>query len=191
MRRFFSSVLCCTFLFCGIAAAQGGFRPKVRTFAEVFADQRRVIGAWCRLDFEGARLDKKAWPKFAPLTSMTTEPEFSSFYVVSRYQVLQPEASTNLISVSFYELGEFRPESGFRRNNRVDTVDFETGERDGETVIRDLRPSQPRVSRQAAINWLRQQSEAAKTDSEKFTFEQALKDLATPPQPAPVPETGK
>lgn len=185
MRRILIVVICSALIFCGLAAAQGGFRPKVRTFAEAFADQRRVIGAWCRLDFDGVRLDKNGWTKFAPLTDMSS-PEFSSFFVISRYQVQQPEAPTNFISVTFYQLGEFRPESGYTPMNRVETLTFETSDHDGATIIRDVRPMQPQVSRQAAINWLRQQSDAAKSDIDRHPYEQALRALAPPPTAAPA-----
>jgi hypothetical protein len=175
-------------LLCGSAFAQVDYHPKIRTEAEMFTEQRRVIGAWCRFDFEGARLGKDGWTRFAPLTTLKSNPEFATFYVISRYQVEKPESASNTINVSYYQLGEFRPEAGFIPGTRVETVRFETTEREGEIVIRDLSLPQPRVSRQAAIAWLKQQVEAAGTDADKFPFVQALKLLAPA---ASAPESAK
>jgi len=173
-------------LFCGSAFSQVDYHPKIRTTSEMFAEQRHVVGAWCKFDFDGARLGKEGWTKFAPLTTLKSNPEFSSFYVISRYEIGKPQSANNSITVSYYELGEFRPESGFTPGNRVETVDFATTEREGEIVIRDVSAPQPRVSRQAAIAWLRRQADAAGADSEKFPFLQALKFLA-PAESVPVP----
>lgn len=183
MRKYSYLVVCFLVLVCGLAAAQGGFRPKVRMFSEIYTDQRRVIGTWCKLDFDGARLAKDGWTKFSNLTMLKSNPEFVSFYVISRYEIEKPESATNSITVTYYELGEFRPESGFIPGNQIDRVQFETAEHEGELVIRELSEPQPRVSRQAAILWLKQQTDAAKTTSDRFNLEQALKALTTPAPP--------
>lgn len=173
-------------LFCGSAVAQVDYHPKIRTVSELFVEQRRVVGTWCKFDFDGARLSKEGWPKFAPLTLLKSNPEFSSFYIISRYEIEKPETASNTVSVSYFEVGEFRPETGFIPGTHVETVEFTTTEREGELVIRDLSMPQPRVSRQTAIAWLKRQADAATAEAEKFPFEQALKLLA-PPVPTPMP----
>ena len=51
------------------------------------ADVRELVSKYCRLDYEGARLDGQNWPKVEPLVSWRTNPEYSEISVVSRYTV--------------------------------------------------------------------------------------------------------
>ena len=52
------------------------------------ADIREVVSKYCRLDYEGARLDGQDWPKVEPLVSWRTNPEYAEINVISRYTVL-------------------------------------------------------------------------------------------------------
>ena len=57
-------------------------------------EQRRVVSAYCRLDFQGARLSPEGWERMRNLTMFRENPDFHSFFVVSRYQLIETHTPT-------------------------------------------------------------------------------------------------
>ena len=51
------------------------------------AQVREVVSKYCRLDYEGARLDPQMWPEFQPLVWWHSAPETSKINVIARYTV--------------------------------------------------------------------------------------------------------
>lgn len=156
---------------------QGGFRVKPRSIAELQAEQRRVIGGWCRGDYEGARLSADDWSKLAPLTTMKTNPEFNTIVIVSRYQMNSPERYSPNATVTYYVIGQYEPGIGFTQLSGTRDVSFSFDDRGEKIAISDLHPATPFVSRQVAVTWLRRQLEAAKTDLDKSQLSRALQAL--------------
>src|ERR1039457_3322335 len=62
--------------------------PLNRVEQDTKAEQiRELVSKYCRLDYEGARLDPQAWPKLQPLLWSTTNPDYTQMDVVSHYTV--------------------------------------------------------------------------------------------------------
>src|ERR1700759_5397274 len=52
---------------------------------------RSLVSKYCRLDYEGGRINPSAWPKFEPIVWWKEAPKYSEIDVVARY-VVDPEA---------------------------------------------------------------------------------------------------
>ncbi|HYE24492.1 MAG TPA: hypothetical protein VEG32_04750 [Clostridia bacterium] len=166
------------------AFAQVGYKLKTRSIAELSAEQRQVVGRWCRLDYDGLRLTPGAWEKFAPLTTMKSNPEFRGIQIVSRYQVLPSDRPSMEASVAYIVIGQFELGPGFTREPGKTTVNYRLTDRDGQLMIADIEPSRPHVSRQAALAWLKQQREATTNDADRMQIDAAIQALSEPDQAA-------
>lgn len=158
--------------------AQVGYKLKTRTVAELSAEQRQVVGRWCRLDYDGLRLSRGAWEKFAPLTTMKSNPEFRGIQIVSRYQVLPSDRPSVEASVAYVLIGHFELGPGFTRESGTATINYRLTDRDGQLLIADMAPSRPHVSRQAALAWLKQQREAVSNDADRMQIDAAIQALS-------------
>lgn len=184
MRRLPAIALIATALAAPTFGQQVGYKLKARTIAEVSAEQRQVVGRWCRLDYDGMRLTPDAWSKFAPLTTLKNNPEFRGIQIVSRYQVLPAERPSVEASVAYVLIGHFELGPGFTRESGTTTVNYRIADRDGQLVIADVEPARPHVSRQAALAWLKQQREAATNDPDRMQLDAAIQALTEPVQAA-------
>ena len=181
-------VFVCVLFLAGSAFAQlPSLRIKTRSVSELQADQRTLIGQWCRMDFEGARLSSADWTKFDPLTSLKSNPDFSAIYVITRYQMVPPDRVSMQATVSFNVIGRFDVGMGYTPMNDMRYVDFKFAEKDGDLQITDLDPSQPNVSKAAFIAWLKTQIASTSNDLDKLALKNALEQLVPPP-PKPKPE---
>lgn len=173
-----------------LLSAQSGLRLRIRNPSELYAEQRRVIGTWCRQDFEGLRLTGGAWDRFKPVTAIKDNPYVSSIVIVSRYQVDQPAAPTWSLEVTYTVLGRYEHGSGYRPDSGTETVTFKTRDIDGDILITELEPNSPHVSKKAAIEWMKRRLASPASDVEKIHIADALKALepasgtATATQPA-------
>src|SRR3569833_2305017 len=138
-------------------------RIKTRSVAELQADERSLIGQWCRLDYEGARLTDDGWKKFDPLTNIKNNPEFSSIYVVSRYQMNPPERASMEGTVSYNVIGRYEIGIGYTKLSDTRDVTFRFSDKQGELQIVELEPAQPNVSKPVIIEWLKQQLATTKS----------------------------
>ena len=178
MRKLFGFLL----LICSLSpvlVAQTGFRLKTRSSSELYADQRRAIGAWCRQDFEGLRLNDAGWDRFKSITSFKKNPEFNSVVIVSRYQAEPRDSMSWDMEVTYTIVGRYEHGSGYFADAGTQTVTFQTKDIDGEVVIVNVDPIAPHVSKKAAIEWMKKELETTTSDVEKIHLQDALKLLDT------------
>src|SRR5271165_4380763 len=54
------------------------------------AEIREIVSKYCRLDYDGARLDPQSWARVQPVVWWKTNPDYSQINVISRYTVDAP-----------------------------------------------------------------------------------------------------
>jgi hypothetical protein len=167
--------------------AQPSIRIKARSAADLYAEQRRVIGSWCRLDFEGFRLTGTDLARLRSLSIFKENPEFSSVVIVSRFDVQPRDSASWDMDVKYVVLGRYDRGSGYVPGAGTDTVTFRTKDIDDNIVIADLDPTSPHVSKKAAVAWMRQELEKTTSDVEKVHLREALKSLDPTPTGTTVP----
>jgi hypothetical protein len=160
------------------------FRLRVRNPEELHAEQRRVVGTWCRQDFEGLRVANGGWDKFKSLTNLKTNPDSSTIVIISRYQIEQhdPQAVSWNLDVSYTVIGRFDPSSGYVPDTGSDTVTFQTKDIDGNILITNMEPVSPHLAKKAALEWMKHELETTTSEVEKFYLASAIKAL----EPAPA-----
>ena len=159
--------------------AQSGLRLRVRNPSDLYAEQRRVIGTWCRQDFEGLRLAPNGWERYKQLTNIKSNPDSPSVLIVSRYQIEQHDASAvswNL-DVTYFVIGRYERNGGYIPDEFTETVTYRTKDIDGDIVITDLDPTSPHLSKKAAVEWMKRELATTTSDVEKFHLTNALKTL--------------
>ena len=164
-------------------------RIKTRSVSELQAEQRGLVGQWCRLDFEGSRLNDGGWKKFDNLTNIKLNPDFSSIYVISRYQVDSPERISMSVPVTYNVIGRYEVGVGYTPMNDTRYVAFKFSDKEGDLQIVDIDPPQPNVSKMVFLAWVKEQLAAAKSDTDKLALQNALNQLV-PPQPKPKTDEG-
>src|SRR5271169_1006189 len=115
-------------------------------------DVRELVSKYCRLDYEGARLDGQGWPKVQPLVSWRTNPEYTEISVISRYMVDSEPAENHgkyTVTVHYRLLGSYNLDTGYVREapNSVQAVDYIVTATNGEWRISDSDNSLPHPSR--------------------------------------------
>src|ERR1022692_4056325 len=114
-RRF---VLPMVFVFAAGSAAWAQFPlPLNHVEQDTKAEQiRELVSKYCRLDYEGARLDPQAWTKLQPLLWSTTNPDYTQMDVVSHYTVETAPVLAHgkyTITVHYRLLGRFETGIGY------------------------------------------------------------------------------
>jgi len=151
MRRAF---VCCLVLIFSLPLL-ALWNPKVRSFEQMAIEQRRLVSAYCRLDFQGARLSPEGWEHIRNLSTFRENPDFISIFIVSRYQLIETTAPTHELSVAYVVVGRYEEGAGYTPMPLVRNVTFETRDQNGELRITRVDPATPFVSRKAAIDWLK------------------------------------
>ena len=159
----------------------GQFRLKTRSASDLYADQRRVVGTWCRQDFEGLRLSDTGWDRFKSVTVFKKDPEFTSIVIVSRFQVEPRDNISWDMDVTYQILGRYDLASGYMADPGSQTLTFLTKDIDGDILIVGIDPGAPHVSKKAAIDWMKRQLQTTTSDIEKIHLSDALKLLEAPP----------
>ncbi len=162
-------------------------RLHSRSVSELQADQRSLIGQWCRLDYEGSRLSDAGWKKFEPIATPKHNPEFNSIYVVSRYQLIPPDKVGMTTDVSYMVIGRYDLGIGYTPAPGTRYVTYRFAEKDGTLEVEDIDPPQPNVSKPAMITWLKAQLATAKSPDEKMPIEKALSALSPTPAAGAAP----
>ncbi len=184
MRRFIGIVVFLSAFSC-LLVGQTGFRLKTRSAADLYAEQRRVVGSWCRHDFEGFRLNADDWARFKSLSNFKENPDFASIVIVSRFDVQPRDFASWDMGVNYVVLGRYERGAGYSASPGTESVVFRTKDIDSDIVIVDIDPSSPHVSKKAAVAWMRDQLGKSTSDVEKFHLREALKVL----DPAPAAST--
>jgi hypothetical protein len=180
MRRFSLWVLAVVVLVSpfGFAQSASGYKLKVRTFSELANEQRRLVLGYCRADFDGARLMPDGFDRVRPFVSYRGNPEFDSFLVVSRFEVPLPEQPGDDVSALFKVVGSWDKHGGWAGGNSSDAVQFRIIEREGELMINEIEPGQPRVSARAALAYLKRQLPSAASDVDRGMLQKGIDALS-------------
>lgn len=169
-----------------------GYRLRMKTAGEYAALQRQLVGAYCRLDFEGSRLSDESWTKIKPLVRFKQNADFNVVEVVSRYQIAPPEGqSSQIVTVNYIVLGRYEIGFGYTPAPTNYDVTFRAEEKDDQLEITNVEPNTPRASKRAAIQWLKSRLEKSTNSIEKSQIEKSLALLEAPPAETPAPTQSK
>lgn len=148
------------------------------------AQIHELVSKYCRLDYEGARLDPQAWSKFEPIAWWKSNPNYTQIDVVARYSVDMPPAPDTakgkyVVTVHYRLLGTFDLTTGYVREPEVSNqnVDFLVTMENLEWRIADAENTSPHLSRAAMLKWLNQQTSTTQDQSAKARYQDALKQL--------------
>ncbi len=158
------------------------FQLHLRNPEDIYAEQRRAVGSWCRQDFMGYRLSDNGWDKYKSLTNLRQNPDSAAIVIVSRYQVGEhdPKSVSWGVNVTYIVTGRYDHASGYSPENSTEVVTFQTKDIDDNILITSLDPTSPHVSKSAALAWMKQQLGSTQSDVEKIHLTDAIKQLEPP-----------
>jgi hypothetical protein len=136
------------------SSPQQGVKLRGRSFTELYAAQRVLLSNYCRLDFEGARLEAAGWNRFKPYTSLRSNPEFTRVIVVTRFNVETPEQPSEELHTSYQSVGYYQEGEGYTAAPSEDQVSFRVQEQNGDLLVTEVHPEMPHVSPRAAMAWM-------------------------------------
>jgi hypothetical protein len=173
-------------------AQQPGVRLRGRSFSELFAAQKTLLSNYCRLDFEGARLQSEGWNRLKPYTSLRDNPEFNRVVIVTRFNIETPEQPVEELSASYQAVGFYQEGEGFTAHTSNDQVTFRMQEQNSNLVVTAVRPESPHVSPKAAVAWINLRlADPKTTDLQRAHLQGALQQLNKfLPQPRPATPPG-
>ncbi len=150
------------------------------------ADVRELVSKYCRLDYEGARLDDQGWPRFEPLVSWKDNPEYAEINVIARYTVeTEPDENHGkyTVTVHYRLLGSYNLVTGYVREapNSVQEVNYIVTGTNGDWRISDSDNTLPHPSRAALLKWLNDKLNAAQDEPAKIRYRDALRQLQAQP----------
>jgi len=174
------------------SAPQPGVSLRGHSFGELFAAQKVLLSNYCRLDFEGARLDAAGWNRFKPYTSLRANPEFHRIVIVTRFNIEDPGQPTEELSVNYQTLGFYQEDEGYTALSSSDQVTFRIQEQKGGLLVTEVRPESPHVSPRAAATWMNLRlADPQTSDPERIHLRDALQQLnkfLPPARPAAPPQ---
>ena len=136
------------------SSSQPGVKLRGRSFAELYAAQKVLLSNYCRLDFEGARLEPAGWNRFKPYTSLRNNPEFTRVVVVTRFNIESPEQPSEELSASYQAIGYYQEGEGYTPASSNDQVTFRVQEQNDTLLVTEVHPETPHVSPRAALAWM-------------------------------------
>lgn len=159
-------------------ASQSGVELHGRSYSDLYAAQRILLSNYCRLDFEGGRLQPGGWSHFRPYTSLPDNPDFSRVVVVTRFDIEIPDQPSELLNVNYQAVGYYEIGEGYTATTASDRVEFRAREQNNALIITDIGTEAPHVSPKAAIAWMHLQLNDPKTsDFEREHLKDALVQL--------------
>lgn len=169
-------------------APQPGVNLRSHSFSELYAAQKTLLSNYCRLDFEGARLEASGWSRFKPFTSLRANPEFNRIVIVTRFNIDTPEQPVEELSASYQIAGFYQEDEGYTAQPGSGQVTFRVQEQNGDLLVTEVRPESPHVSPRAAIAWMTLRLADPKTsDLERAHLKDAVQQLnKLLPQPRPA-----
>ena len=147
---------------------------------------RELVSKYCRLDYEGARLDGQGWAKVEPLVSWKSNPEYAEINIISRYTVDAEPAESHgkyTVAVHYRLLGSYNLVTGYvpEPPNTQQTVQFTVTDTKGDLRISDSENNLPHPSRATMLKWLNEKLNAAQDDLAKRHYQDALRQLQAQP----------
>jgi hypothetical protein len=163
----------------------GGMRLRNRSSADVLGAQRILLSNFCRLDFEGARLQPDAWARIKPYTSVRPAEEWPRIIIVTRWDTEAVENASDSLTVTYKISGVYDMTAGYSAISASERVRFVIRERDDNLIITSITPDAPHLSARAALGWMRQRlADATISDSEHAHLRAAIAQLES--QTAPI-----
>jgi len=143
---------------------------------------RELVSKYCRLDYEGGRLDPQSWPKVQPLVWWRTSPDYTQIDVISRYTVDSEPASNHgkyIVTVHYHLLGIYDLATGYAPEPAGSTQDvsFTVTNENTEWRISDAENTAPHPSRAAMLKWLNDKISTTQDEAAKTRYQDALKQL--------------
>jgi hypothetical protein len=142
---------------------------------------RGMVSQYCRLDYEGARLDSQLWPKLQPIVWWKNAPEFTQINVIARYTVDQDPVSDHgkfTVTVHYRMLGTYDLATGYlRESGATQDVSFIVSAENGEWRISDAENTYPHPSKTAMLKWLNEKLSATQDAATKARLQDALTQL--------------
>lgn len=157
--------------------------------ASVEAQQRLTVINYCRMDFDGARLNSQTFERMRPLLMQAENPKFDSFEVVARYSVPTPPDPSGPVVATYRLVGRWDNRAGWKEANFIEDVRFDVVQREGAALIANIEPGHPHVSTRAALTYLRQRLGSAQTDSERTMLQKGIDAITAVANPAPASST--
>ena len=146
------------------------------------AQVREIVSKYCRLDYEAARLDPQAWPKYQPLVWWKSSPDYTQIDVIARYTV-DPEPvlvhGKFRATVHYRLLGIYDLANGYVRepDGATQDVDFTVSSENTEWRIADAENTAPHPSRAAMLKWLNAKIGATEDPAAKTRLQEGLNQL--------------
>jgi hypothetical protein len=173
------------------STAQPSVRLRGRSFADLYAAQKVLLSNYCRLDFEGARLQSAGWSRFKPYTSLRVNPEFTSVVVVTRFDIEGQQQPSEMLYANYQAVGIYDESEGYTAAASSERVAFRIQEQGDSLLVSEISPETPHVSPRAAIAWMTLRISDPKTSElERAHLKDALEQLnksQTQPHPATKP----
>jgi hypothetical protein len=150
------------------------------------ADVRELVSKYCRVDYEGARLDGQGWAKVEPLVTWRSNPDYTEINVISRYTVEADPTESHgkfTVTVHYRLLGSYNLVTGYVREppNSVQQVSYVVSGTNGEWRISDSDNALPHPSRATMLKWLNDKLSAAQDEPAKLRYQDALRQLQAQP----------
>jgi len=148
------------------------------------ADVRELVSKYCRLDYEGDRLDGKGWAKIQPLVAWKSNPEYAEINVIARYTVDTDPPSNKgkfTVTVHYRLLGSYNLANGYVPEPANQTVEYTVTDNNGDLQITDSENNLPHPSRATMLKWLNEKLNATQDEKEKSRYQEALKQLQAQP----------
>jgi hypothetical protein len=150
------------------------------------ADIRELVSKYCRLDYEGARLDGQGWAKIEPLVSWKSSPEYAEINIISRYMIDPEPAESHgkyTVTVHYRLLGSYNLATGYipEPPNTPQNVQYTVTNTKGDLRISASENSLPHPSRAAMLKWLNEKLNATQDDMAKRRYQDALRQLQAQP----------
>lgn len=187
-RRF---ILPSIFLFIAVAASWAQIPMSLnREERDITPQQvRELVSKYCRLDYDGTRLDPQGWAKLQPLVWWKTNPDYAHVDVISRYTVETTPVLSHgkyTVKVQYRSLGQFEMGVGYSRQTESSReVEYTVTAENGEWRISDAEPNFPHLSRTAILKWLNDEINTTQDPAAKSLYQEAVQKLQAQPA-APV-----
>ena len=186
MQRRLLSVLLLFVLTAGAMAQDvSGMKIHGRNVGDFLAAQRTLLSNFCRLDFEGARLQPAGWNRFKPFTSLRMNPEFEHVVIVVRFDIESTEQPSETVRVNYKTVGYYDSNDGYTAISGNDKVVFRIQEQNRSLMVTEIAPTAPHVSPRAALDWMnKRMSDSTTTDLERAHLKEAIGEVSKlVPQP--------
>lgn len=160
-------------------------RIHSRSVSDFLAAQRALLSNFCRLDFDGARLQPTGWNRFKPFTTLRTNPEFEHVVIVVRFDIESTEQPSETVLVNYKTVGYYDSNDGYSTISGNDKVVFRIQEQNRNMMVTEIAPKAPHVSPRAALEWMNMRmNDSTTTDLERAHLKDAIvavSKLVTPP----------